>query len=126
MKNKAPLALMEILVMILVFAVAAAVCLTSFVWADKESKNMELQNDAVIIVQNTAEALKFRKGNVDLALEDTGYDPAEEPFVKVKILHETPDGLGGAKVSAYNMADEEIFSVDVYWQTPLKGGYADE
>lgn len=126
MKNKAPLALMEILIMILVFAVASAVCLTSFVWADKESKTMELQNDAVLLVQNTAEALKFRKGDVDLALHDVGHEPDDEPAVEVEILKDTIDGLGGAKVSAYNEKKEEIFSVDVFWQTSLEGGNADE
>ena len=37
MKGKTPLTLLELTVMLLVFALAAALCLQAFVWADRSS-----------------------------------------------------------------------------------------
>lgn len=58
MKSKAPLALMEQLVMVLVFALAAALCLQVFVLADRTSRRSENRDRAVPAVQNAAETLK--------------------------------------------------------------------
>lgn len=58
MKSKAPLALMEQLVMILVFALAAALCLQVFVFSDRVSAKNEQTDRAVLACQNAAELLK--------------------------------------------------------------------
>ena len=58
MKSKAPLAMMEQLVMVLVFALAAALCLQTFVLSGKISKKTEAKNRAVTEVQNAAEIMK--------------------------------------------------------------------
>lgn len=63
MKNKAPLALMEQLVMVLVFALAAALCIQVFVFSDRTSRYNEARDRAVLEAQNAAEALK--SGNDD-------------------------------------------------------------
>ena len=44
MRSKAPLAMMEQMVMLLVFALAAALCLQAFVKSDQMSKRMEAQD----------------------------------------------------------------------------------
>lgn len=58
MKSKAPLAMMEQIVMVLVFALAAALCLQTFVLSGKISKTTQAKNRAVTEVQNAAELLK--------------------------------------------------------------------
>ena len=49
MKSKAPLMLMEQMVMLLVFALAAALCLQAFVKADEISKQAEARDRAVLV-----------------------------------------------------------------------------
>lgn len=58
MRSKTPLALMEQLVMVLVFALSAAFCLRIFVLSNRISKEHEAMSQAVLQVQNTAELLK--------------------------------------------------------------------
>ncbi|MBO5175988.1 MAG: hypothetical protein J6K04_13485 [Lachnospiraceae bacterium] len=58
MKSKAPLVMMEQIVMVLIFALAAALCLQTFVLSGKISKNTEELNRASIEAQNAAETLK--------------------------------------------------------------------
>lgn len=58
MRSKAPLALMEQLVMVLVFALSAAFCLRIFVMSDRISRDNEAAARAVVLAQNMAEALK--------------------------------------------------------------------
>ena len=58
MKSKATLFLMEQLVMILVFALAAALCLGVFARADAMSRQLARRDEAVILARNAAELLK--------------------------------------------------------------------
>ena len=58
MKSKAPLAMMEQIVMLLVFALAAALCLQAFVKSDQISKRSEARDQAAVLCQNTAEAMR--------------------------------------------------------------------
>ena len=58
MRSKTPLALMEQILMILVFALAAAVCLRMFVYADRLSRRNEAVSQAAVYAQNTAEMIK--------------------------------------------------------------------
>ena len=60
MRTKSPLALMEQLVMVLVFALAAALCLQVFVLADKTSRHNADVDNAVLLAQNTA--IRRRRG----------------------------------------------------------------
>ena len=58
MKSKAPLVLMEQLIMVLVFALAAALCLQTFVLSEQISKKTKAGNRATIEAQNVAESMK--------------------------------------------------------------------
>ena len=60
MKSKAPLVLMEQIIMVLVFAMAAALCLQAFVLSEKISKQTEARGRAAIEAQNVAESMKVR------------------------------------------------------------------
>ena len=68
MKSKAPLAMMEQMVMLLVFALAAALCLQAFVSSDQMSKGSEAKDRAVLLCQNVAEAIRSNGGDAGEAL----------------------------------------------------------
>ena len=69
MKSKAPLALMEQLVMVLVFALAAALCLQVFAFAQETSRRHEARDRAVTAAQTAAETLKACAGDFEEAAE---------------------------------------------------------
>lgn len=58
MKSKAPLVMMEQMVMILVFALAAALCLQAFVLSDSISQENQRRDQAALLCQNLAEQCK--------------------------------------------------------------------
>ena len=57
MKSKIPLILMEQMVMLLVFALAAALCLQAFVKSDQMSGRSHDRDRAVTLVQEMAETV---------------------------------------------------------------------
>jgi len=63
MKEKTTLVLMEQLVMVLVFAIAAAVCLRLFMVSEQISRKNEAVSHAALLAQNAAELLKDGQGN---------------------------------------------------------------
>ena len=68
-KSKAPLSLMEQVVMILVFAFAAALCVQAFVLADTMSQEAYERDKAAIISQAMAETVKSQKGDMEKVCE---------------------------------------------------------
>ena len=58
MKDKTPLLLIEQLIMILVFALTAALCLRGFAYADGLSEQICQQEQAAVLAQSAAETLK--------------------------------------------------------------------
>lgn len=69
MRSKAPLALMEQAVMVLVFALAAALCLRVFVWSDQASRDNEARDRALLLAQSAAEIMKQAGGDMPRAQE---------------------------------------------------------
>lgn len=63
-RSKAPLALMEQIIMILVFALAAAACLQAFVYASRVSEEGEKRDLAIVRVQELAEYSKYVHGDM--------------------------------------------------------------
>ena len=140
MKNKAPLALMEQLVMILVFALTAALCLQIFVFSNTLSVDGETRDHAVCAVQNAAEAIKLCAGDYEAMTavhggeteEDgwrIGYDenwqavPAAQASytVEAKSVKTEQPLLGSAQVTARSASGRELFEVTVCWQEGLDG-----
>ncbi len=62
MKNKTPLMLIEQVVMILVLAIASAVCVRAFLWANQKSAAQIEKDNAYICAQSAAELLKHCQG----------------------------------------------------------------
>ena len=77
MKSKAPLILMEQMAMLLVFALAAALCLQAFVKSDSLSSRSRDRDRAVTLAQTVAETVRASGGSpgqaIAAAAEKLGY-----------------------------------------------------
>lgn len=67
MRSRAPLILMEQIVMLLVFALAAALCLQAFVRSDNDSLRSEERDHAATLCQTAAETLRSTGGDFERA-----------------------------------------------------------
>ena len=113
MKHKASLQLMELLVMILVFAAAAALCLRLFAKAEEISAETDRRDRAVVLARNGAELLKAT-GDPEAAeaLGRDGYqvmvapEPAGRP------------GLACARIDVF-FEEDLLFSLKTGWQEEL-------
>jgi len=106
MKSRASLTLMELLIMVLVFALAAAVCLRLFVAAGEISNTVSRQDRAVILAQNAAEALKAGKQPVT-ASEDLHLTIREVP-------PEVP-GMCQAEITVW-YEGKNVYTIETGWQ----------
>lgn len=111
MKSKASLFLMEQLVMVLIFALAAALCLGIFVRANKISSETARRDEAVIIAQNVAQMLKAT-GDPELVRQRV--DSGEFTLEIQKENSEIP-GLCQAKIVVL-YENREVFSLRTGWQ----------
>ena len=129
MKSKSPLVMLEQLIMILVFALAAALCLQAFALADGQSKNSAARDIAMLEVQRAAEIIKHCGGDITEAaaiLEcEAGENGLEYKADGYSIRAEHSDSpeeyLGTTRVWAENEAGEHIFEIELGWQ---RGGAA--
>lgn len=69
MKSRSSLAMMEQIVMLAVFALAAALCLQAFVKSDQMSRNSEARDRAIQEAQSAAEAVRHTGGDLEKAAE---------------------------------------------------------
>ena len=113
MSNKSTLSLIEQVIMILVFSVAAAICLKVFVYSDSLSKNSEMTAEAYRIAQSAAEEVKNSFGEIPGGLPCE----REEDGLVLRILPEETGSeyLGGATVSVFS-GGSELCSLPVRWQ----------
>ena len=133
MRSKTPLALMEQIIMVLVFALAAALCLRAFVLSDTISRTCEERDRAVMAAQTVAEVLKLSRGDyaetertaeailkdVDVVIHhDHHFDTPSDCALTLTVLHtdSSTDLLGCAEITAYNTTGETILSLTVAWQ----------
>ena len=132
MRSKAPLALMEQLVMVLVFALAAALCVQVFVLSDRTSRRNEARDRAVLAAQNAAEEVKSVRGDFAQAAELYGgtwngqlwgrsYDAdwardGDDYHVLVTPADSGDALLGAAEVTVYTAEGDLLFTLPVAWQ----------
>lgn len=133
MRNKAPLALEEQLVMLLVFALTAALCLKCFVWGEEAADAGARRDAAALCAQNAAEILKYARGDLALAAAETGwvedgawqvcYDESWHPvqtggdyLLRARILEEDIPLLGSAEVSVLDANGRVLCALPVRWQ----------
>lgn len=78
MKRKAPLSMMELMVMIVVFALSATLCLQAFVKSDRLSRRAEARDQAVVLCQSVAEVICHNGGDLEAALAQVnGTEPMQ-------------------------------------------------
>ena len=136
-KSKAPLNLMEQVVMILIFAFAAALCVQAFVLADTMSKEAYARDKAAMISQTMAETVKSQHGDMEKAAVLLGemaeatqeglfmfYDSAWEATDKASAKYiicmevkEADDYISKGEINVLAAEEEEIiFTLPVSWQ----------
>ena len=134
MRNKSTLVLIEHMIMLLVFALAAAVCLRLFALAGKMSRTNEATDRAVLVAQNAAEQIK--RDGIRRFAEQTGakaergtawslfYDenwelvPEESgKFILNIVEAEETEYLFRAEIVVSTDAEEELFRLPVATQT---------
>ena len=151
MKSKAPLLLMEQMVMLLVFALAAALCLQAFVKSDSLSRRSEERDQAVILCQTAAETIRACRGSEGVstalgkAAEKLGYNidhgilyqEFDEDWNPVDFgvycldAEGVPTEVSGlravhvAVMKGFNAGQEMeiLFEIEIAWQEEV-GGYA--
>ena len=134
MKSKAPLLLMEQMVMLLVFALAAALCLQVFAKSGEDSRRAETRDRAVVLVQTAAETIRHCGGaapealskaaeQLDLRLEgavwqtDCGEDWESGTYrlTAQEVPSDVP-GLEAVRVAVEDAGGTALFAVEVTWQ----------
>ena len=132
MRSRAPLALMEQLVMVLVFALAAALCLRAFALADALSRQQETRDRALLACQQAAEELKLAAAAGQEVPGQTLYfdenwlalpSPEGAAYVLTAARQRAPvPGLGRAEVSVCPAEGGEVLaSLPVAWQEVAHG-----
>lgn len=136
MKRKAPLLLMEQLVMVLVFSLAAVLCMQVFALSERISRRNEELDRALLEVQNVAETLKACRGDFEKAARQWGgqwngqlwgcsWDADWEPTAANQApryhmltapAERNSSLLGGADVAVYTADGEVLCSLAVSWQ----------
>lgn len=114
MKNKSSLMLIEQVIMGLVFAIAAAICLKVFAYSDVLSRNGDLRDQAIRQAQTCAEVLKNTRG--DFAAAEAAADRSKELNVSISPEASENGLLGSATISVEGANGEELYSLRVCWQ----------
>ena len=125
MKSKSPLIMLEQLMMLLVFALAAALCLQAFVLADSQSKTTSRRDSAILEVQRTAETIKYCRGDMEKAAEILGADfdegtlslGCEDCSIYAQIEDNGTEFLGSARIWTEDEKGQELLAVSVAWQS---------
>ena len=106
MRSKAPLALMEQMVMLLVFALASALCLQAFVKSDSISLKNGNRSRAALEAQNVAEAIQHSGGDLEHALAGAGELLKVEPTDgKLQIFYDEDWNMTGEGLAYYLEAE---------------------
>lgn len=117
MKDKATLTLMELLIMVLVFSLAAALCLKAFVWSTQKTGENRVVAQAAIAAQTAAEELKSAGHAEKSTLTyDENWQPAENGCYVLKTEPFRGALLGGAEITVEDRAGNELFRLTVRWQ----------
>ena len=141
MRSKAPLLLMEQMIMLLVFALAAALCLQAFVQSDAASRESEARDRAANLCQSMAEVLRTNGGDPYQAADtvlgggwqsaagmfrvplNENMTPAGDADVSYwlevgELSHKAP-GLDAVNIHVRTYDVAEVFSLEVCWQVEV-------
>ena len=122
MRNKAPLALLEQILMLLIFALAAVICLRAFLWSDDTSRHSARRDEALIHAQTVAETVKAHGGDFTAAaaalhgtVEDGALVVAQKEYTLRAEKEATVPYLGRAEI-VVEAGGEVLFTLPVAWQ----------
>lgn len=119
MRSKASLLLMEQLIMVLVFALAAAACLGCFAAAVQTARETVQLDEAAALAQNGAEVIKACRGDLEAAaglLDGTVRgESLTAGVLEICIQDSGVPGLGQALVRVTG-EDGVLFSLTAAWQ----------
>lgn len=119
MKHRTPLVLLELTVMLLVFSLAAVLCLQGFTWANAQSLEESQKDRALQQLQNTAELLKAGQSVPESLLFDENWQPVEEnpSFIlrMIPVEQEIPY-LSTARLEVTKADGSPLGELTVSWQ----------
>ena len=122
MRSRAPLALMEQILMLLVFAMAAVICLRAFVWSDSASRYSAARDEALTVAQSAAEILKSNGGDLHRVADRLGGTVTDgkwvitgEDFTVTAVMIEGSFYLGQAEITV-TACDKTDGTLTVAWQ----------
>ena len=93
MKSRSTLVLTEIILMVLVFFVSAALCVNAFVKADALEKKSELRDRALFEMQNVIETLKNSTDGVDTSPDSAVGPPGTDSTCQAGSKHRSTHQL---------------------------------
>jgi len=135
MNRRSVLPMMELMIMVLVFAISAGICVRCFVHADQLSKQQENKTEAVLVAQNAAELLKSSSGDMERAADRIGgfcdgnswfipmnasweaIEAVEQAVFLLEVTRETEAALPlGTALLRVTAGDETLVEIRVAWQ----------
>ena len=138
MRSRASLSVLEQLIMLLIFALAAAICLRAFAWADVASERSAACDRAMREAQNAAAVIRQTRGNMADAAElwggsvrdgswvigyDESWNRADGTSCLLKV---TPidDGIGllGQAAVSVERNGQQLAALEVAWQEVAADG----
>ncbi len=128
MRGKSPLVIIELVIMLLVFALAAALCLGAFALAEDISERSAQRSDAATMAQNCAEILHRYGGDMEKSAEVLGGScfggelRVEKDGLALSVS-EAESGhelLGAAHISVVDSSGAELFAFNCAWQKEVR------
>ena len=105
--------------MLLVFALAAALCLKAFLWADQTSRESAALDAAVLCAQNTAERLRAGEPWAERTFYDEDWNRTHGNWsycLTVAAQDSELSYLKKAQVTVTDGADRVLIALPVAWQ----------
>lgn len=137
--SRPPLVLMEQMVMVLVFALCAALCVQVFVKSDNMSRESEQRDRAMLQAQSAAEVVRHCRGDMFLASELLGAQHPSKTYLMIDydadwalagdtmrytlgaaVVDSGVPGLGKAQIWIRDeLRDKELLRMDIAWQDEI-------
>lgn len=135
-RSKAPLALMGQLLMVLFFALTAAICLQAFTKSESISKASAHRDAASLLAQNAAETIKSVHGDLEELCARLGgqtdgtswqgqgdenglFSETGSYRVRAERMDSESPGLGKAQILVFDTAEKELVSLICSWQEAM-------
>lgn len=119
MKNRTPLVLIELTVMLLIFSLAAGLCMQGFAWADTQSLEESQKDRAFLQLQNAAEQLKAGEDLPESLFFDENWQPVQDnPTYTMKLTKVTRDVpyLATVRLEMTDRDGKSLGELTVSWQ----------